>query len=56
MVNINEFKPTFISSREKELTNDKIKFVDKVTRTSSRYDLDRKISYKNRRGEEFTRI
>ena len=56
MVNINEFKPTFITPREKELSTGKIKFVDKVSRTSSRYDFDRVISYKNRRGVEFTRI
>ena len=56
MINIKEFKPTYISSREKEFSNEPIKFVKQVTRTSSRYDYDRVITYKNRKGEEFTRI
>ena len=56
MINISEFKPTYITTNEKDFSDKKIKFVDSVTRTTSRYDIDREISYKNRRGEEFTRI
>ncbi|MBR3249991.1 MAG: hypothetical protein IKF83_04810 [Clostridia bacterium] len=57
MKKIREFKPIYATPNEKYYSEEKmIKFADTITRTTSRYDFDREISYRNRRGEEFTRI
>lgn len=57
MIEIVEFKPEFKGLSKMDVSTDKIKFVDKVTRTTSPNDeFDRVITYRNRKGEEYTRI
>lgn len=55
MIEIKEFMPKYTNKESRESYKN-IKFEDKISVTSSRYDVDRLISYKNRKGVEFNRI
>ncbi len=56
MIELKEFKPRYTAKEENNNSYKNIKFENKISATSSNYDIDRLISYRNRKGVKFTRI